>query len=290
MQSRAPSPIREDDIADHEGGTHSAMNPTSALSAKRSFRRKNASPNISRNNSYNSFQDMSAIANASLPADSVGDGKGSSVGAITVPRRAHIPRELDMTRAVESSSPSGSSTPPRDEPTIDPFSPPFLSTRSKSVLSLQSIVGEQKDFHLQKTDPFFTDTTGVYYHNFEKMLDGVDSKNSTDRYCIEKFLEKSERQWFGQRHNAKLGLSTLSSPRSSIYEQPRESNVPRGQGAVTEIREVDPVEDLEQFNLGHDFVPIKGIRNLLQRKVGDWQIYSLILAFVSPHLNFYLVP
>jgi alpha-1,3-glucan synthase len=227
---------------------------------------------------------MSAIANANLPADSIRDGNGSPVGGVTIPRRAHIPRGLDMTRAVDTPSPSGPSTPPHDESPTDPFSPPFLSTKSKSVLSLQSIVGEQKDFHLQKTDPFFTDTTGVYYHNFEKMLGGVDSKNSTDRYCIEKFLEKSERQWFGQRHNAKLGLSTFSSPRSSIYEQPRESNVPGGQDAVTETREVDPAEDLEQFNLGHDFVPIKGIRKLLQRKVGDWQIYSLILAFVSSRL------
>ena len=113
------------------------------------------------------------------------------------------------------------------------------------------------------------------------MLDGVDSKNSTDRYCIEKFLEKSERQWFGQRHNAKLGLSTFSTPRGSVYEQPVASNVPSVRGLVTEAPRVEPADDLEQFSLGHDFVPIKGIRNLLQRKIGDWQIYSLILAFVS---------
>jgi len=289
IQSRAPSPIREDDTADHEGGTPPAISPTSGkfpLCVKRSLMRKNASPNISRNNSFNSFQDMSAIANSNVPTDVIREGNGSPVGGITIPRKAHLPSQMNMTQAVATPSVTGRSTPPHDESPTDHFSPPFPSTKSKSVLSLQSIVGEQKDFHLQKTDPFFTDTTGVYYHNFEKMLDGVDSKNSTDRYCIEKFLEKSEKQWFGQRHNAKLGLSIFSSPRSSIYEHPRESNASHGQEAVTEEREVDPAEDLEQFNLGHDFVPIKGIRKLLQRKIGDWQIYSLILAFVSSHLMY----
>jgi len=34
---------------------------------------------------------------------------------------------------------------------------------SASVLSLNSVVGDKKDFKLQKVDPFFTDSTGEYY-------------------------------------------------------------------------------------------------------------------------------
>jgi alpha-1,3-glucan synthase len=235
--------------------------------------RKYGSPDISRSNSVASFQDMAAIANEEVPRYSIQEGNENNSEVIIPPPTAHLPDRISFTPSL-----LGPSALSQDESLADPFSPPFHATKSKSVLSLQSIVGEQKDFHLQKTDPFFTDTTGVYYHNFEKMLDGVDSKNSTDRYCIEKFLEKSERQWFGQRHNAKLGLSTFSTPRSSFHEQP---GTPQVRDIVTEPHEVEPADDLEQFSLGHDFVPIKGIGKFLQRKIGDWQIYSLILAFVS---------
>lgn len=276
IHSRAPSPIREIENAHQGDGTPPATTPTSGrfpTSAKRAFMRKPGSPTISRSNSFASFQDMAAIANAEVPKESIQEDDESNPEDITPPPTAHLADRISF------AGPSSGLLDPHDGPISDPFTPPFHSTKSKSVLSLQSIVGEQRDFHLQKTDPFFTDTTGVYYHKFEKMLDGVNSKNSTDRYCIEKFLEKSERQWFGQRHKAKLGLSTFSSPKSSVYEQPMAT--PSAQGVVTESQAAEPVDDLEQFSLGYNFVPTTGIRKLLQRKIGDWQIYSLLLAFVS---------
>ena len=281
VQSRAPSPIREDDITDPDAVTPAMVKVPHT--ARNSFLRKNQSPAVSRNNSVTSFQDMSAIANANWPKDAIQEGEETPTGDITPPPHAHFPDRLHT--AFNTPSPSRPGTPPQDESPTDPFSPPFLSTKSKSVLSLQSIVGEQNDFHLQKTDPFFTDAKGVYYRDFEKMLDGVDSKNSADRYCIEKFLVKSEKQWFEQRHSAKLGMSTFSTPRSSFSmpekRRPRSALNLRQDTLVSDAREVEPSEDLEQFSLGHDFVPVKGLRKFLQRKIGDWQIYSLLLAFVS---------
>lgn len=307
IQSRAPSPIREDENISDDGRSSppTPVLPRTLMGNNRSFRMRTASPSISskksaqdmtsttRNGSFRdlaaiprnvSWQDMKAIANAKLPSDSVQEDSQSRQDSITLPPKAHILSRLDIPRAVATPMSTAPSTPTYDELPNEHFSAPYYSTKSKSVLSLQSIVGEQKDFNLQKTDPFFTDTTGVYYHNFDKMLDGVNSRNSTTKFCIEKYLEESEREWFGKRHDAKLGLSTPNSTKSSIYKLPKRLITERSRGAVTESEIVSPSDDLEQFSLGNEFVPAKGLRKFLQRKIGNWQIYSLILALVSPFI------
>jgi alpha-1,3-glucan synthase len=70
------------------------------------------------------------------------------------------------------------------------------NTSRSSILSIDSITKEKKDFQLQKVDPFFTDSNGEFYQAFEKRLENLSGKNSESELCIEEFLEKSERSWF----------------------------------------------------------------------------------------------
>ncbi|KAF2402249.1 hypothetical protein EJ06DRAFT_520290 [Trichodelitschia bisporula] len=85
-----------------------------------------------------------------------------------------------------------------------------LSHRS-SLLSLKSVVGQRKDFALQQVDPFFNDTSGHYYREFENRLEGLGPKNPEDTLCIVLYINKSEKKWAADYHNAKLSHSDSSS-------------------------------------------------------------------------------
>ncbi|KAJ5682035.1 uncharacterized protein N7477_001975 [Penicillium maclennaniae] len=151
-----------------------------------------------------------------------------------------------------------------------------------SVLSLDSVVGNKKDFKLQKVDPFFTDGTGEYYHNFEEKLQGLNGSNSESELCIEEFLVKSEQEWFDRFRNAKLGRGSHNprSPTPSIFRS-KHSASPAGEyeEGLSHIAftESNDSED-DEFLLGKDYVPPTGLRKWMQIKIGDWPVYSIFLA------------
>ncbi|MGG6495833.1 UNVERIFIED_CONTAM: hypothetical protein NY603_23210, partial [Bacteroidetes bacterium 56_B9] len=72
--------------------------------------------------------------------------------------------------------------------------------------------------------PFFTDPTGLYIKTFDKKLDSLNGSNSESALCIEEYLEKSEKEWFGRLHDAKMSRATTPNasrgptPAGSIYE------------------------------------------------------------------------
>jgi hypothetical protein len=138
-------------------------------------------------------------------------------------------------------------------------------------LSLAAMVGGRKDFRLQKVEPFFTDSTVFYYEIFRELLEDLDARSSEHQLCIENFLVKSERQWFGRFHRAKLGQSAGVSGATA--------------GSCDSNRRIDLQQSLEtviqdEFNLEEGFIPPKGLKRFLQRKLGDWQVYCVFLAFV----------
>jgi alpha-1,3-glucan synthase len=151
-----------------------------------------------------------------------------------------------------------------------------------SVLSLDSVVGNKKDFKLQKVDPFFTDGTGEYYHNFEEKLAGLNGSNSESELCIEEFLIKSEQEWFDRFRNAKLGRGSHNhkSPTPSIYRAKHNAS-PAGtydEGlSHIALSESHDSED-DEFLLGKDYVPPTGLSKWMQIKIGDWPVYSIFLA------------
>jgi alpha-1,3-glucan synthase len=167
--------------------------------------------------------------------------------------------------------------------------PPSAGHRRRtSSLSLAGVVGERRDYNLQKVEPSFTDPNKEYYHEFERKLEDLTGKNSENQLCIEEFLEKSEKKWFNRYRDAKLGKSQSATPASSIF---------RGLGGASSPE--PPVYErayhnsytsegaVNQFLIDKDYVPPSGLKALLLRRIGDWPIYSLLLAFVRLLLLFF---
>lgn len=154
------------------------------------------------------------------------------------------------------------------------------------MLSVDLVVGEKTDFNLQKVDPFFTDSTGMYYHEFEKKLETLDGKNSETANCIEKFLVESEKSWFNDFRNAKLGrlknYPYAHSARSSLRSAPAsESNLALGRVDAFEMQsdeERDSISVEDEFLLGKDYKPPTGVRKWMQIRLGDWPLYAFFIA------------
>jgi alpha-1,3-glucan synthase len=186
-----------------------------------------------------------------------------------------------------TSPPSAPGTPRMDDnllPPARPFADPSNRFSTASQLSLNSVVGEKKDFNLQKVDPFFTDSTGEYYRAFEKRLEDLNGHNSESQLCIEDYLVKSEKKWFDKFRDARLGRSGHS-PAPSMFRHKRHSRAPSPAGSIFD-------EDLDnsgsdgnkesigdQFLLGEDYVPPTGLRKWMQLRIGDWPVYSFFLGF-----------
>ena len=158
-----------------------------------------------------------------------------------------------------------------------------------SMLSLDSVVGDKKDFKLQKVDPFFTDSTGEYFKEFEHRLANLDGKNSEHQMCIEDYLVKSEKKWFNRFRDARLGRSGVTSrahsPAPSMF---RKSHAPSPEGSIfnepldggsSSSNESTGKEGGDQFLLGDDYRPPTGLKKWMQMRIGDWPLYSLLLGF-----------
>lgn len=147
-----------------------------------------------------------------------------------------------------------------------------------SLVSVDDITKEKQHYNLQKVDPFFTDANNEYADRFEKRLADLNGKNSEDQLCIEGFLEKSEKDWFNRYRDVKLGKSPLPSPapsvvRFKVHETSRSESPPiTGPGAGP---------NAGQFLLPNDYVPPTGLKRFMLMKLGDWPVYSIVLAVVS---------
>lgn len=155
---------------------------------------------------------------------------------------------------------------PRDSPQLHRHPAP-------SLLSLREITGspnqENKEhFNLEHVDPFFQDSTEFYYNKFDSMLNSLDAQNSEGKYCIEDYLNKSEKDWFNRFHQAKLG-KTKSRPGTATSH-------------ITTFDTAPDSDDIEKRNmlnlLGDDYQPPVGTRKFLQYKIGDWPLYAFLLA------------
>ncbi|GIZ44984.1 hypothetical protein CKM354_000816800 [Cercospora kikuchii] len=171
-------------------------------------------------------------------------------------------------------NPYFSPTTPGDTPEGAQF--PFLSRPHSPVrgmapsipqtpLSTETVMDEKKN-QPQDLMPFFTDPTGLYIKTFDKKLDSLNGSNSESALCIEEYLEKSEKEWFGRLHDAKMSRATT----------PNASRGPTPAGSIYEGIETD--ESLAQFLLPENYKAPTGIKRIMLQKVGDWPVYSLLLA------------
>lgn len=185
---------------------------------------------------------------------------------------------------------SVSSTVGPGTPSEDGLLPPGRSLRepgnrlsTSSALSFDSVVGDKKDFKLQKVDPFFTDSSGEYYRVFEKKLEDLSGSNSESQLCIEEYLVKSEKKWFDRFRDARLGRNQSPSP--SVHRGKQRTGSPIGSISNDDSasRESGSVENKEtdggdEFLLGSDYVPPTGLKKWMQLRIGDWPVYSFFLG------------
>ncbi|KAL3447555.1 hypothetical protein BJX65DRAFT_92734 [Aspergillus insuetus] len=193
--------------------------------------------------------------------------------------RRHSSQSSILTRSMLS--PASSTTFDGDEtlvPPAPPFSQPGNRLSSASVLSVDSIIGEKKDYKLQKVDPSFTDSTGEFYRVFEAKLERLNGANSESQLCIEEYLEKSEKKWFDRFRDAKLGRN--QSPSSSVFHSKFEGSSPMAisNDEVGSRESGSPPRRPDEFLLGNDYVPPSGLRKWMQVRIFDWPIYSFILG------------
>lgn len=136
------------------------------------------------------------------------------------------------------------------------------------VLSTSDVKGEKPDNVLQKVTPFFSDPEKEYENKFKQKLKRLNGKNSENQLCIEEYLLKSEKSWFGKLRAAELRKASESCP---LEEQSPEA-------VAQELRRKQARED--EFGLGNNHKPPAGLKRILRMKIGDWPIYSFLLAFV----------
>lgn len=155
---------------------------------------------------------------------------------------------------------------------------------SANYLSLGSVLQGKKDYKLQSVEPFFTDPTGLYYNAFKKKLEKLNGKSSEGPLCIEDYLTSSEKDWFNRFRNVKMGKSAADSPASSVFRLPliNERMVPSAINSTAELEHFDAHNNAhEQYLLNDDYTPPTRMKKFLLRRIGEWPLYSFLLAFVS---------
>jgi alpha-1,3-glucan synthase len=205
-------------------------------------------------------------------------------------RSEHLDRDEDS----PSRSPSGSHL-------LDPISLPMRIGSShhrrkpSSALDLSTIKNaSMTDFSLQKVDPTFEDKNGVYYARFESMLDNLSAKTSEHDLCVEEFLVQSEKAWFKKMRAERLGRGdrarsrdgrlspapSLGWPRESMHSS-RASSIAPYEPTQTVDGDHDsdrPSEEADEFLLGANYQRPSLFKRWMQTRVGDWPIYSFLLA------------
>ncbi|KAI9766186.1 MAG: Cell wall alpha-1,3-glucan synthase ags1 [Geoglossum simile] len=145
-----------------------------------------------------------------------------------------------------------------------------------SVLSVYQVTGGKEDFALQEVDPNFTDSDGMYYDLFAKNLRSLDGKTSEGLLSIEDYLVKCEKLWFDKYRAHRLGGSRGPSPARMSrlrYSHSRNSSL-----ASSHTADDEEVSDDDQYLLGGNFEPPKRLKKFMQYRIGDWPVYSLLLA------------
>jgi hypothetical protein len=158
---------------------------------------------------------------------------------------------------------------------VDPTLTPTLDKyrRQGSHLSLASVLSGRDDFALSKVEDLFTDADGKYFKQFASELPKIGPKTSKDELCIEEFIFRSEKEWSSGIRNKKLGIdASFGSDMKGYFSK----QVPLASGDGSHNRRM--TRPLPEPTIG--YIHPTGMRLFLQRRVGDWPLYSFPLALV----------
>ncbi|TVY93725.1 Cell wall alpha-1,3-glucan synthase [Lachnellula willkommii] len=217
------------------------------------------------------------------------------------PSSVVIPSRTESLQAPEIQVPTSTPVKHRGDQVSHPYK---NSTAASSAVSLSAFTNSDREFELEKVDQDFTDSRGDYYNLFEKNLQKLNGDTSTSSLCIEQYLIKSEKEWYGQYKSAKLGRFTLnitgrptsSSASSMVFgthspaihspaiHSPAISDAESYQLDHSQLdlsmrRMVANNEvDEDRWQLGRDYKPPTGLRLVMQLKFFDWPLYSFFMA------------
>ncbi|KAL1598886.1 Cell wall alpha-1,3-glucan synthase ags1 [Paraconiothyrium brasiliense] len=281
VNSRATSPIREELPVEHIP----ALPPINTALARRYRPHASSSSDISAPGSPSELHSASSGNGYSLfpiPSATAEQEDYFSNGDLRRNLgRAAVSRNMSRQNS-QGSNVSHSSIEARlesEEPDHLPDSPSSIISSSAhemsaqpSVLSLQTVVGEEKHYRMQKVEPYFTDSQGVYAKQFERLLGGLNGRTSTNELCIEEFIVRSEKNWFARFYDARLGVKRSYSKVARF----RVEDLGNSSSSNTSIQTETAVED--EFELGNDYTPTKGLKKIIQYKVRDWPVYSFFIA------------
>ena len=135
------------------------------------------------------------------------------------------------------------------------------------VLSTSDVKGQKPDNILQHVTPFFSDPDKIYETKFKQKMKSLNGKNSENNLCIEEFLLESEKSWFTKLRAAELRKSS-------------EAPAPQQRQEVGEERTRE-----DGYKLGDKHKPPSGLKRILRIKIGDWPVYSFLLAFVRENIS-----
>ncbi|KAL6721871.1 Cell wall alpha-1,3-glucan synthase ags1 [Lecanora helva] len=258
--------------------------PASGMTALNSTKQnqQNHQNHSSSSSGEDSTAPSSAIESPLTPLTPASAGSGDSV--YTTPPSTpsqNVSVRTSMT-TVTSGSATGSRVVSRAPPisniihtphAVDMFpslGPHFFPHGSVAVLSASEVKEEKPDNALQKVTPFFSDPKKEYETSFQQKLQKLNGKNSENELCIEEFLLKSEKSWFGKLRNAELSKAP-ENPENALPE-------PSPTAMVQEARK--KAKD-DGFGLGKDHKPPSGLKRIMRIKIGDWPVYSFLLAFIT---------
>ncbi|KAF2120385.1 alpha-1,3-glucan synthase [Lophiotrema nucula] len=188
--------------------------------------------------------------------------------------RSHFTRHMSRQNSQDSNISVSSSDSPSGGPSgYQTPSSQHQFSANPSMLSLKSVVGDEKNFRMQNVDPFFTDSQGTYTKQFDRLLGGLNGRTSTKELCIEDFIMKSEKNWFGRFYNAKLGVKSASAKVTSVSSETSSSG-----SSIGSSNAEGQVIVADEFELGADYTPPRGFRKIVQYKIRDWPLYAFFLA------------
>ena len=145
--------------------------------------------------------------------------------------------------------------------------PHYFPHGSVAVLSTSEIKEEKPDNILQNVTPFFSDPEKEYETMFKQKLKKLNGKNSENQLCIEEFLLRSEKSWFGKLRAAELDKP----PEGGSSEQ----------SSTAMVKKIRKRARDDGPGLGNSYKPPSGLKRIMRIKIGDWPVYSFLLAFVS---------
>ncbi|TFY55439.1 hypothetical protein EVG20_g9317, partial [Dentipellis fragilis] len=173
------------------------------------------------------------------------------------------------------------------DPFLEAPTRPFgAHNRISSVESIASIVDEKSNSPLNKAIASFTDSDGGVAHDFVQKLQHLTPENSKTELSIEKFLQKSEEAFFDKVRKDKLSsAASIRSQRDSVWGTPAPSSLDHSRPSSPNTQSFAPSSaagytdyDGPLNNDQGEVVIMTGLQIALQREIGGWPLYAIIIA------------